>query len=105
MPKQTVTPQEVRKVLIKLGFVETDLGSHALFRHKSKKASVTLPTRLRNVPTVHLRAIEQTLENYNIMSRDEFEEQLEVPESDSLGRARVQAHPIRRQTRRGGRHT
>jgi len=79
MPKRVVTTRDLVGVLRQLGFSEvTKRGSHTLFQHRQKGASVTLPTGRSYVPMVHLRAIEQTMENYNIISRPEFEKKLDI---------------------------
>jgi predicted RNA binding protein YcfA (HicA-like mRNA interferase family) len=80
MAKQLVTTRDMVRVLRELGFSESDrLGAPTLFHHRKKGASVTLPTSRSYVPTVHLRAIEQTMENYDIISRRDFEKKLDMP--------------------------
>ena len=80
MAKQLVATRTLVRVLRELGFSESNrLGTHTLFHHGKKGASVTLPTSRLYVPTVHLRAIEQTMENYEIISRRDFEKKLDVP--------------------------
>jgi predicted RNA binding protein YcfA (HicA-like mRNA interferase family) len=80
MAKRLATTRDVVRLLRELGFSESNKsGTHTLFRHRTKGASVTLPTGRPRVPTVHLRAIEQTMENYDIISRHEFEKKLDAP--------------------------
>ena len=79
MPRGVVTTAELVKLLRERGFMETvKLGTHTVFRHKGKGASVTLPTNRKYVPMVHLRAIQETMVNYNILSRGEFEQRLGI---------------------------
>jgi hypothetical protein len=49
----------------------------AVFRHRNKPASVTIPTGRSYVPMVHLRAIQETQSNYDIISRRDFWETFE----------------------------
>ncbi len=79
MPSRVVTTAELVKVLRQLGFKEEiKLGSHTLFRDGTTKASVTLPTGRKYVPVVHLQAIQETLFNYGIVSRGDFEKRLDI---------------------------
>jgi predicted RNA binding protein YcfA (HicA-like mRNA interferase family) len=80
MTKPLAATRDVVCVLTELGFSESyRSGAHTLFRHGAKGALVTLPTRRSRVPAVHLRAIAQTAENYDIISRHEFEKKLDAP--------------------------
>jgi predicted RNA binding protein YcfA (HicA-like mRNA interferase family) len=79
MPSRAVTTSELVKVLRELGFAETvKLGAHTVFRHRNKQASVTIPTGRPYVPMVHLRAIQETMSNYDIISRTDFEKRLNI---------------------------
>jgi predicted RNA binding protein YcfA (HicA-like mRNA interferase family) len=78
MPKRVVTTRDLVGVLKQLGFNEAaKRGGHTLFQHR-KKGAVTVPTDRSYVPMVHFRAIERTMENYDIISRLEFGKKLDV---------------------------
>jgi hypothetical protein len=48
-----------------------------------RKEPVTLPAARPYVPMVHLPAIEQTMENYDIISRRDFDKKLDIPMAES----------------------
>jgi predicted RNA binding protein YcfA (HicA-like mRNA interferase family) len=79
MPKKNVATRDLVKVLRDLGFVERrKKGGHLLMAHAQKGALVTIPTARSFVPVVHLQAIERSLESYGVISRDEFEDRLDI---------------------------
>jgi predicted RNA binding protein YcfA (HicA-like mRNA interferase family) len=79
MPRNGVTTRELVNVLRDLDFVERERrGSHVMFAHKHKGVMVTVPTSRQFVPLVHLRAIEKSLEGFNIISPAKFEKKLGV---------------------------
>jgi predicted RNA binding protein YcfA (HicA-like mRNA interferase family) len=80
MPKNNVvTTRDLVSVLRALNFVERERrGSHVMFAHKDKGVVVTVPTSRQFVPLVHLRAIEKSLEGFNIISSAKFEKKLGV---------------------------
>jgi predicted RNA binding protein YcfA (HicA-like mRNA interferase family) len=80
MLRRAVTTRELVIFLRELGFVEAvKLGTHTVFRQRKKGASVSIPTGRKYVPMVHLRAIQETLLNYDILSPTEFEKRLSIP--------------------------
>ena len=79
MPSDLVLTADLVAYLRELGFKETvTLGTHTVFRHEVKGASVTLPVKRKYVPKVHLRAIQETLSNYGIISHAGFEKRLKI---------------------------
>jgi predicted RNA binding protein YcfA (HicA-like mRNA interferase family) len=79
MAKKSVTTRNLVKVLRDLGFLERRKKSgHLLMAHSQKGALVTIPTARSFVPIVHLQAIERSLESYGVISRDEFEDRLDI---------------------------
>jgi predicted RNA binding protein YcfA (HicA-like mRNA interferase family) len=80
MPKNNVvTTRNLVNVLRDLNFVERERrGSHVMFAHRNKGVVVTVPTARQFVPLVHLRAIERSLEGFNIISPVKFEEKLGI---------------------------
>jgi predicted RNA binding protein YcfA (HicA-like mRNA interferase family) len=79
MAKNGVTTRELVNALRDLNFVERERrGDHVMFAHKDKGVLVTVPTSHQFVPLVHLRAIEKSLEGFDIISSVKFEKKLGV---------------------------
>ena len=79
MPKNGVTTRDLISALKDLNFVERQRrGSNVMFAHKDKGVIVTVPTSNHFVPLVYLRAIEKSLEGFNIISSSKFEKKLGV---------------------------
>jgi len=77
MAKNGVTTRKLISALRDLNFVERESrGDHVMFAHKDKGVLVTVPTARQFVPLIHLRAIEKSLEGFDIISSAKFEKKL-----------------------------
>lgn len=58
MPKKSMTPKQLIKLLRENGFVFLrQSGSHAIFKNEEKKRKVVVPIHSKDVPTGTLHAI------------------------------------------------
>ena len=58
MPKPSMTPKKLIKLLKENGFVFTrQSGSHAVFRNDQKKKKVIVPIHTKDIPTGTLHSI------------------------------------------------
>lgn len=79
MPSKQVTAREMVEALRKLGFRESaKRGDHVLFQHPKSGVILSLPTGERHVRLVVIRAIERSLENFDIVSPNGFRKMLNI---------------------------
>jgi predicted RNA binding protein YcfA (HicA-like mRNA interferase family) len=79
MPSKQVSASEMFKVLKELGFRESARrGDHLLLQHPQAGVILSLPTGERYIRLVVIRAIERSLENHKLVSRDDFRRRLGI---------------------------
>jgi len=73
MPKR-ISYRQLANILIQAGFDERKTkGAHLVFIHQETGARIVLPPpRQRSVPDVYVRAIGKMVDEYGIMTREEF---------------------------------
>jgi predicted RNA binding protein YcfA (HicA-like mRNA interferase family) len=76
VPKGSIKLRDFMRVLRRLGFEEVRTGAHVIMRHSGTGLLVSVPKSRKEVPPVIAQGIMRQVENYSIVSREEFAEML-----------------------------
>lgn len=73
MPKN-ITYRQLESILLQAGFDKfRTRGAHLVYVHRDTGARIVLPPpRLKSVPAVYVRAIGKAIDDYGIMTSEEF---------------------------------
>jgi predicted RNA binding protein YcfA (HicA-like mRNA interferase family) len=73
MPK-AITYRQLENILLQMGFSKYHTrGKHLVYLHRDIGARIVLPPpRLKAVPTIYIRAIGKTIDDYGLMTSEEF---------------------------------
>lgn len=77
MRKKAVSTKDILRVMRKLGFVDrTSKGSHLVLQHLASGLVVAIPVSRSEVPLAILNGIERQMENFQIITREKFEDMI-----------------------------